>query len=73
VSLARTRNERTPYAVDMTGGGRNSAIKRKMSTNKFRGMATSAIWNATIAGIVGQRIKLETDRVRGDRHDSASI
>jgi hypothetical protein len=57
----------------MTGGGRNSAIKRKMSTNKFRGMATSAIWNATIAGIVGQRIKLETDRVRGDRHDSASI
>jgi len=27
--LARTRNERTPYAVDVTGGGRSSVISRR--------------------------------------------
>jgi len=37
---------RTPYAVDVTGGGRSSAISRRMSANKVLGMATSAIWNA---------------------------
>jgi hypothetical protein len=35
------------YAVDVTGGGRNSAMSRKMSANRFLVMATSAIWNAT--------------------------
>jgi hypothetical protein len=34
---------RTPYAVDVTGGGRSSAISRRMSANKVLGMATSAI------------------------------
>ena len=43
----RTHDNRTPYAVDITGGGRNSAISRRMSANRFLGMATSAIWNAT--------------------------
>ena len=33
----------TAYAVDTTGGGRSSAISRRMSANRFRGMATSAI------------------------------
>src|ERR1700730_12951107 len=47
VSLARTRNEGTLEAVDVTGGDRSSAIIRRMSGNRFRGMATSAIWNAT--------------------------
>ena len=37
----------TSYAVDTTGGGRSSAINRRRSANRFRGMATSAIWNAT--------------------------
>jgi hypothetical protein len=41
--LARNSEQQTPYAVDATGGGRNSAISRKMSANKFLGMATSAI------------------------------
>ena len=36
-----------PYAVDVMGGGRSSAISRRMSANKCREMATSAIWNAT--------------------------
>src|ERR1700730_16421269 len=38
---------RTPYAVGVMGGGRSSAISRRMSANKCREMATSAIWNAT--------------------------
>jgi hypothetical protein len=29
------------------GGGRSSAISRKISSNICRGMATSAIWKAT--------------------------
>ena len=45
--LARTHDARTLYAVDDKGGARNSAIIRKMSANKLRGMATSAIWKAT--------------------------
>jgi hypothetical protein len=43
----RTRDAPTPYAVDMSGGGRNSAISRRMSANNVFGTATSAIWNAT--------------------------
>jgi hypothetical protein len=35
----------THYVVDLIGGGLSSAIMSKMSTNKFFGMATSAIWN----------------------------
>src|ERR1700730_11887286 len=38
---------RPPYAVDVMGGGLSSAISRRMSANKCREMATSAIWNAT--------------------------
>ena len=34
--------KRTPYAVDVTGGGRNSAIMRRMSAKRVLGMATSA-------------------------------
>jgi hypothetical protein len=45
--LERTHDNRTPYAVDVTGGGRSSAISRRMSAKRFLGMATSAIWNAT--------------------------
>jgi len=43
----RTHDTWTPYAVDATGGGRNSLICCKMSANRFRGIATSAIWKAT--------------------------
>ena len=35
------------YSVDTTGGGRNSTINRKMSTNRCLGTATLAIWKAT--------------------------
>ena len=45
--LARTHDARTLYAVDAKGGGRSSATIRKMSANKFLGMATSASWKAT--------------------------
>src|SRR5207245_5428786 len=45
--LHRTHDNRTPYAVDVTGGGRSSATSRRMSVNRFLGMATSAIWKAT--------------------------
>ena len=38
-----TRDMQTPYAVNATGGGRNSAIRCKISANKFLGMAISAI------------------------------
>jgi hypothetical protein len=38
---------RTRYAVDVTGGGRNSVISRRMLAKRFLGMATSAIWKAT--------------------------
>ena len=38
---------RTLYDVDAKGGGRSSAIIPKMSANRSRGMATSAIWKAT--------------------------
>jgi hypothetical protein len=41
--LERTHDNRTLYAVDRSDGGRNSAISRKMSANRFLGMATSAI------------------------------
>ena len=42
--LARTHDARTLYAVDANSGGRGSAIIRKMSANRFRGMATSPKW-----------------------------
>src|SRR5256885_8709741 len=45
--LERTHDNRTRYAVDVTGGGRSSAISRRMSAKRLLGMATSAIWNAT--------------------------
>ena len=35
------------YAMDVKGSDRSSAIIRKISSNRFRGMATSAIWKAT--------------------------
>ena len=38
-----THDNRTPYAVEVTGGGRNSAMSRKMSAKRIFGMATSAI------------------------------
>jgi hypothetical protein len=39
----------TPNAstVDVTGGGRNSAMSRRVSANRFLVIATSAIWKAT--------------------------
>ena len=40
-------DNRTHYAVDVIGGGRTSAIMRKMSAKTSRGIATSAIWNET--------------------------
>ena len=33
--LHRTHDKRTPYAVDVTGGGRGSATSRRMSVNRF--------------------------------------
>jgi ATP-dependent protease HslVU (ClpYQ) peptidase subunit len=42
-----TGDTRTPYAVEAMGDGRNSAMSRKISANRFRGIETSAIWNAT--------------------------
>jgi hypothetical protein len=47
VVFDRKRDNRTLYAVDVTGGDRSSATSRRMSANRFRGMATSAIWKAT--------------------------
>ena len=41
--LERTHDNRTLYAVDRSDGGRNSEISRRMSANRFLGMATSAI------------------------------
>ncbi|MFZ3327657.1 MAG: hypothetical protein WA231_18015 [Methylocella sp.] len=38
-----TPDMQTPYAVDVTGGSRNSAMSRKISANKFLGIATSVI------------------------------
>jgi hypothetical protein len=47
VVFNRTHDNRTRYVVDITNGGRNSAISRRMLAKRFLGMATSAIWNAT--------------------------
>src|ERR1700730_7212882 len=44
--FTRTHDNRTPYAGAGSGGGRSSAISRRMSANKCREMATSAIWKA---------------------------
>jgi hypothetical protein len=38
-----THDNRMLYAVDVTGGGRNCAMSRKMSAKRIFGMATSAI------------------------------
>src|SRR5271168_3590458 len=35
VVFDRMRDNRTHYAVDVTGGGRNSAISRRTSANRF--------------------------------------
>jgi hypothetical protein len=43
----RTQNKQALHVDTAAGGGRSSAISRRMSANRFRGMATSAIWNAT--------------------------
>jgi hypothetical protein len=45
--LHRTHDNRTPYAVDVTGGGRSSAINRRMSVNRFLGMGRVAEGNFT--------------------------
>jgi hypothetical protein len=47
VGFDRTHYNRTHYAADVSGGGRSSAMRRSMSENRFLGIATSAIWNAT--------------------------
>ena len=47
ISLAQTHDTRPLHAGDGSGFGRNSAIIRRMSANRFLGMATSAIWKAT--------------------------
>jgi 3-deoxy-D-manno-octulosonic acid (KDO) 8-phosphate synthase len=47
VVFDQTQDSQTRYAVDAIGGGRSSAIIRKMSANRPRGMATSASWKAT--------------------------
>jgi hypothetical protein len=39
----RTQDDRTPYVVDVTGNGRNSAISRGMSSKRFLGVAAAAI------------------------------
>jgi len=44
---AGSLDARTLYAVDAKGSGRSSAIIRKISSNRFLGIATSAIWKAT--------------------------
>jgi hypothetical protein len=44
--FTRTHDNRMPYAGAGSGGGRSSAISRRMSANKCREMATSAIWKA---------------------------
>ncbi len=38
-----TRDMQAPYAVDVTGGGRSSAISRRMSASRVLGTSTSAI------------------------------
>jgi hypothetical protein len=42
--LAQTHAARTLYAVDAMGGGHSSQNIRKMSQNRFPGMATSVSW-----------------------------
>jgi hypothetical protein len=47
VVFNRSRNNQMRYAVDASGGGRSSAIIRKMSAKRVFGTATSAIWKTT--------------------------
>src|SRR5208337_4369132 len=47
LGFRRTHDTGTLHAVELSGGGRSSAISRKTSANRFLGMATSAIWKAT--------------------------
>jgi hypothetical protein len=41
------RHERRPYRHDELGFGLSWSMRRRMSANRSRGMATSAIWNVT--------------------------
>jgi hypothetical protein len=43
----RTQNNQALHVDTASGGGRSSVISRRMSANRFRGMAASAIWKAT--------------------------
>ena len=47
VVLAGTHDNRTVHAGAGSGGGRSSAISRRISANSILGTATSAIWKAT--------------------------
>jgi hypothetical protein len=42
-----TADTRTPYAVEAMGDGRNSAMSRKISANRFRGIGRVAEGNFT--------------------------
>jgi hypothetical protein len=42
-----TQNNQALHVDTTAGGGRSSAISRRMSPNRFRGIETSDIWNAT--------------------------
>jgi len=47
LAFDRTQNNQALHVETAAGGGGSSAISRRMSANRFREMATSAIWNAT--------------------------
>jgi hypothetical protein len=57
------------HAGDGSGGGRSSAISRRISANSILGTATSAIWKATTVGPVGLifvTMKPTRDKARRD-------
>jgi hypothetical protein len=43
----RTQNNQALHVERAAGGGRSSAISRRMSANKVLGIAASAIWKVT--------------------------
>jgi hypothetical protein len=58
VGLAATHDEQMPHAGAGSGGGRNSAISRRMSANNVLGMATSVgntvdVANASYTNMIG--------------------
>jgi len=58
VGLAATHAEQMPHAGAGSGGGRNSAISRRMSANNVLGMATSVgntvdVANASYTNMIG--------------------